>query len=134
MNNTSNAKEQPTKEDAIKMQLEIEKLTIGNRLAKGNIAKLFASIRFLKEGRLAGETNPYRIKALHAHIAHKEAEIDVEYVKIEINNFRKTILQNQLENALAQEPEPILRREQLPGRASKGAPPLMLPPDMPGTR
>lgn len=133
MNQTCKAQKQPTKEDVKKMQLEIDKLTIENKILKKNIMKFYAKIRSLKNGKLINEDNVFRIKALQAHIEQMEAQIDGEYLKIEINKFKITTLQNQLEGILAVEPEPILRREQLPRNASKGAPPLMTPPSPPRT-
>jgi hypothetical protein len=133
MNQMCEKKKQPTKEDVKKMQLEIDKLTITNKMIKKNIMKFFAKIRSIKNGNLTHEKNKFRIKAFHAHIEKMEAQIDGGYLKIEINNFKKITLQNQLDKILAVEPEPIVRREQLPPRASRDSPPLMVPPEMPRT-
>jgi hypothetical protein len=131
MTSTCGAGKKPTEKDIKNMQLHIDKLTIENKLIKKNIMKIYARIRSIKNGKIIHEKNEYRLRAMQANIMHMQAQIDGEYMKIEINKFNITALQNQLNRILALEPEPIVRREQLPPKASRDSPPLVLPPEPP---
>jgi len=122
---------QPTEADLKKMQTDAARLSIEQRMVKRRIMRLYSTIKVKRNGPFSNEKNKLRKKANSALIDQLHAQIDLEYANLELIKFNRNAIEQNIEKLLAVEPEPIVRREQLPPKARSGSPPLMLPPDPP---